>query len=310
MVAHIFPRWNPLTKLDAPNRTLPESRVRRFAKAARNQRTGLKFTISGPFVICFVVGVGWRMTGFGPRLGILQPTPMCTSQAHVVLSLQGVKYFAWDDAKNAKLRKERGIGFEDIIFYIERGDLLNILEHPNPRSLRVHQRVFVVQRDDYVFLVPFPPSPAARRIYRGSARRIRRLMAGPHATEPRGADHRRPCDRARGDFLADDASRSRAPSAVSRKRFQRGLAVARIAIDTPSANAASTTSIHRLGSSCTSARAAGLTAVGLRPRNPRRAAAAPSVLISQDHSDADRGARARTRMTSASQPAAGEPGSP
>jgi hypothetical protein len=25
-----------------------------------------------------------------------------------VLSLPGVKYFAWDDAKNAKLRRERG----------------------------------------------------------------------------------------------------------------------------------------------------------------------------------------------------------
>ena len=43
-----------------------------------------------------------------------------------------MKYFAWDDAKNAKLRAERGIGFEDIVFHIERGDLLDILEHPNP----------------------------------------------------------------------------------------------------------------------------------------------------------------------------------
>jgi uncharacterized DUF497 family protein len=43
-----------------------------------------------------------------------------------------VKYFDWDDAKNAKLRTERGIGFEDIVFHIERGDLLDILEHPNP----------------------------------------------------------------------------------------------------------------------------------------------------------------------------------
>ena len=43
-----------------------------------------------------------------------------------------VKYFAWDDAKNAKLRADRGIGFEDIVFHIERGDLLDILEHPNP----------------------------------------------------------------------------------------------------------------------------------------------------------------------------------
>ena len=31
-----------------------------------------------------------------------------------------VKYFDWDGAKNAKLRAERGIGFEDIVFHIER----------------------------------------------------------------------------------------------------------------------------------------------------------------------------------------------
>jgi hypothetical protein len=43
-----------------------------------------------------------------------------------------VKYFAWDDAKNAKLRAERGIGFEEVVFHIERGDLLDILEHSNP----------------------------------------------------------------------------------------------------------------------------------------------------------------------------------
>ena len=65
-----------------------------------------------------------------------------------------MKYFAWDDAKNATLRKERGIGFEDIVFHIERGDLLDTLEHPNPERY-AGQRIFVVQRDDYVFLVPF-----------------------------------------------------------------------------------------------------------------------------------------------------------
>ena len=65
-----------------------------------------------------------------------------------------MKYFAWDDAKNAKLRKDRGIGFEDIVFHIERGDLLDILEHPNPERY-ADQLSFVIQRDDYVFLVPF-----------------------------------------------------------------------------------------------------------------------------------------------------------
>ena len=62
------------------------------------------------------------------------------------------KYFDWDDAKNAKLRAERGIGFEDIVFHIERGDLLDILEHPNPDRY-AGQRIFVVQREDYVYLV-------------------------------------------------------------------------------------------------------------------------------------------------------------
>ena len=65
-----------------------------------------------------------------------------------------MKHFDWDDAKNAKLSKERGIGFEDIVFHIERGDLLDILERPNPDRHTV-QRIFVVRRDDYVYLVPF-----------------------------------------------------------------------------------------------------------------------------------------------------------
>jgi uncharacterized DUF497 family protein len=70
---------------------------------------------------------------------------------HVILPI--VKYFAWDDAKNAKLRADRGIGFEDIVFHIERGDLLDILD---PNADRYSgQRIFVVRREDYVYLVPF-----------------------------------------------------------------------------------------------------------------------------------------------------------
>jgi hypothetical protein len=53
----------------------------RFAKAARTLRTGLKFTISGPFFIGLLVGVGCRMMVVGPRLGTLlgtlRPTPTC-----------------------------------------------------------------------------------------------------------------------------------------------------------------------------------------------------------------------------------------
>ena len=65
-----------------------------------------------------------------------------------------MKYFDWDDAKNAKLRAERVIGFEDIVFHIERGDLLDTVDHPNP-SRYAGQRMFIVRREDYVYLVPF-----------------------------------------------------------------------------------------------------------------------------------------------------------
>jgi uncharacterized DUF497 family protein len=65
-----------------------------------------------------------------------------------------VKYFAWDDAKNAKLKADRGVGFEDVVFHIERGHLLDILERGNP-SRYADQRIFVVRREDHVYLVPF-----------------------------------------------------------------------------------------------------------------------------------------------------------
>ena len=73
---------------------------------------------------------------------------------HTCATLNGVKYFDWDDAKNAKLRAERSIGFEEIVFHIERGDMLDILEHPNPERYG-GQRIFVVRREDFVYVVPF-----------------------------------------------------------------------------------------------------------------------------------------------------------
>jgi uncharacterized DUF497 family protein len=79
---------------------------------------------------------------------------VCLLGTHRDILKSTVDYFAWDDAKNAKLRKERGIGFEDVVFHIERGDLLDILEHPNPDRY-AGQRIFVVRREDYVYLVQF-----------------------------------------------------------------------------------------------------------------------------------------------------------
>ena len=79
---------------------------------------------------------------------------MCAHKAHIVLHSRSVKYFTWDDAKNEKLKADRGIGFEEIVFLIGQGRVLDILEHPNQQRYG-GQRIFVVQRDDYVYLVPF-----------------------------------------------------------------------------------------------------------------------------------------------------------
>lgn len=65
-----------------------------------------------------------------------------------------MKHFAWNEEKNQTLREERGISFEEILFHIRRGDVLDILEHPNPERYS-GQRVFVVDVDGYAYLVPF-----------------------------------------------------------------------------------------------------------------------------------------------------------
>lgn len=73
---------------------------------------------------------------------------------HTLCYIRALKYFTWDGAKNEKLKAERGIGFEEIVFLIERGNLLEILEHPNAERYR-SQKIFVVRREEYVYLVPF-----------------------------------------------------------------------------------------------------------------------------------------------------------
>ena len=50
--------------------------------------------------------------------------------------------------------RERGTSFEDVVFHIERGDVLYVLEHPNDERYS-EQRLFVVAVDDDAYLVPF-----------------------------------------------------------------------------------------------------------------------------------------------------------
>lgn len=65
-----------------------------------------------------------------------------------------MKYFSWNEEKDELLKSERQVSFEDIVFYIEKGFLLDVLEQPNQEKYK-GQKIFAVQVDDYVYLVPF-----------------------------------------------------------------------------------------------------------------------------------------------------------
>jgi len=65
-----------------------------------------------------------------------------------------VKYFTWDDEKNEKLKRERGISFEEIVFHVERGDIVDILEHPNQERYS-GQRIFFMNVEGYACFVPY-----------------------------------------------------------------------------------------------------------------------------------------------------------
>lgn len=65
-----------------------------------------------------------------------------------------MKYFSWSEEKDELLKEERQISFEDVVFYISQGFLLDVLEHPNQEKYQ-GQKVFVVEIDNYAYLFPF-----------------------------------------------------------------------------------------------------------------------------------------------------------
>ncbi|MCG2759936.1 MAG: BrnT family toxin [Candidatus Delongbacteria bacterium] len=62
--------------------------------------------------------------------------------------------FDWNDEKNQKLKSERDISFEDIVFHIKRDGLLDIIENPNQKRYE-GQKIFIVNVEGYIYLVPF-----------------------------------------------------------------------------------------------------------------------------------------------------------
>jgi uncharacterized DUF497 family protein len=68
-----------------------------------------------------------------------------------------MKIYNWNPGKNQELIVGRGVSFEEAIFYIENGGLLDDIVHPNASDYP-NQRIFIICIKEYVHLVPYVES--------------------------------------------------------------------------------------------------------------------------------------------------------
>lgn len=69
-------------------------------------------------------------------------------------NIMKLDYYRWSYEKNLILKAERGISFEQVVMHIERGDILDVVQHPNQEKYP-NQQVLVIEIDNYAYLVPF-----------------------------------------------------------------------------------------------------------------------------------------------------------
>ncbi|MCR4277725.1 MAG: BrnT family toxin [Candidatus Berkelbacteria bacterium] len=65
-----------------------------------------------------------------------------------------MKYLDWDEAKNAQLRLERDVSFEDVVTAIDDNRLLDTVVHPNQKRYP-GQKFYIIEIERYAYLVPY-----------------------------------------------------------------------------------------------------------------------------------------------------------
>jgi uncharacterized DUF497 family protein len=65
-----------------------------------------------------------------------------------------MKSINWNTEKSLALKASRGICFEDVVFFIERGEILDDYLHPNQKAYP-GQRIMVIGVANYAYLVPY-----------------------------------------------------------------------------------------------------------------------------------------------------------
>ena len=64
-----------------------------------------------------------------------------------------MRNLAWNDEKNAFLKEQRGVCFDDVVSAINEGHVLDIIQHPQ-KSRYPNQLIYVVLINEYVYCVP------------------------------------------------------------------------------------------------------------------------------------------------------------
>ena len=68
-----------------------------------------------------------------------------------------MKFYNWNPQKNERLKAERNISFEEVIFHIQNGDEIDVYDHPNQKRYP-NQKISVVIIEKYAYLVPYVES--------------------------------------------------------------------------------------------------------------------------------------------------------
>ena len=68
-----------------------------------------------------------------------------------------VKRFDWNPDKNDAWRNDRGVTFEEVVYHLAHGGLLDVIQHPNKERYG-GQRLFIVNVEGYAHIVPFVES--------------------------------------------------------------------------------------------------------------------------------------------------------
>ena len=68
-----------------------------------------------------------------------------------------MKPITWNFEKNELLKAQRSISFEDVVFHILSGDILETIDHPNQERYP-EQQIHVISIENYIYLVHFVES--------------------------------------------------------------------------------------------------------------------------------------------------------